>query len=234
MTVGVVPVEVLFVDECHSVPIDGQLTFGRDADVVIDDNQYLHRRLGLVRCESGVWWLRNVGSAVSMEMADTQTPSRMTVAPGASVALAFEACTVRFQAGPTTYEIEINNPNAAASSDFDHLDDAGSETITASELPLNDDQRLLLVALCEPRLLDRAAPLTSIPSNKAVAERLGWTITKYNRKLDHLCQKFAKAGVSGLVGDAGKLAKDRRGRLVDYTVTVGLIDEGDLMLLGAM
>ena len=41
-------------------------------------------------------------------------------------------------------------------------------------------------------------------TNREVAARLGWSLTKFNRKLDNVCQKLKKAGVQGLHGDSEK------------------------------
>ena len=43
--------------------------------------------------------------------------------------------------------------------------------------------------------------VADLPTNRHVADRLGWTITKFNRKLDTLCVKFEKLGVAGLRGE---------------------------------
>ena len=61
----------------------------------------------------------------------------------------------------------------------------------------------------------------------------GWTITKFNRKLDGLCRKYAAAGVGGLRGSSDLLARDRRVRLVDHVVHAGVISAADLALLDA-
>ena len=66
-------------------------------------------------------------------------------------------------------------------------------TTTASSLPLTDEQRLLLVALAEPRLRDVPGS-EQMPTNRQIAHMFGWTITKFNRKLDGLCIKYAAAG----------------------------------------
>jgi hypothetical protein len=222
--------EVDFIGEIHRLSAGDELTFGRDADLVIDTNPYLHRRLGRLRAEDGVWWLDNLGTAISLEVADGASPSRMTVAPGSSVLLAFDRCVVRFRAGSATYEVSLSGASSAASAPWEEAE-TGTATITASKLPLNDEQRLLLVALAQQRLRDRAAPVTVLPTNRQVADQLGWTISKFNRKLDHLCQKFARAGVTGIVGDSADLARRRRERLVDHSITVGLITPADLDLL---
>jgi hypothetical protein len=64
-----------------------------------------------------------------------------------------------------------------------------------------------------------------------VAARLGWTLAKFNRKLDHLCVKLARAGVAGVHGDLGQLATDRRRVLVEHALEVGLVGPQDLVLL---
>ena len=70
-----------------------------------------------------------------------------------------------------------------------------------------------------------------LPTNRQIAARLGWTITKYNRKLDWLCQKYASAGVSGLRGSSDLLARDRRVRLVEHALDTGVVTAADLSRL---
>ena len=62
-----------------------------------------------------------------------------------------------------------------------------------------------------------------MPSSSEAATRLGWTTTKFNRKLDNVCQKLAAQGVRGLHGEPGRLASNRRARLVEYAIAVRLI-----------
>ena len=63
--------------------------------------------------------------------------------------------------------------------------------------------------------------------------RLGWKVTKFNRKLDNVCQKLADAGTRGLHGGPGKLASNRKARLVEHALSTRLVTEGDLALLDA-
>ena len=73
---------------------------------------------------------------------------------------------------------------------------------------------------------------TAIPSSSsAAAARLGWTISKFNRKLDNVCDKLDRMGVQGLRGGPGKLATNRRARLVEYAVTSQVVTRADLPLL---
>jgi len=96
---------------------------------------------------------------------------------------------------------------------------------------LTPDQKLLIVALCEPFLRRREAGTSQIPSSAVAAERLGWTITRFNRKLDNVCQKLADAGTRGLHGGVGKLATNRKARLVEHALSTKLVTEDDLVLV---
>ena len=209
------------------------LSFGRSADIVIDDNRFLHRVLGEFRSGSGLWWVANVGSSIALTLQDDAGPSMARLAPGVSMPVTFEAATLRFDAGGTTYELTIDtvgsfSPDSDDEPDPEHDDgnDDGNDesnlaeqTRTTSSLPLTPDQFALLVALAAPVLRgDDVAP-----TNRQVASDLGWTVTKYNRKLDGLCTKFSKAGVTGLHGTADRLAKDRRSRLAEHVVHAGIV-----------
>ena len=103
-------------------------------------------------------------------------------------------------------------------------------TIDQSQVPLVGEQRQLAVALAETKLREPHKPLV-LPTNKAVAHRFGWSMTTFNRKLDRMCKKYARAGVSGLVGGPGGLASDRRTRLVEHLLSSGAITVVDLDLL---
>lgn len=222
-------------DERVLEPTD-ELTFGRSGDLEIDDNRYLHRLLGRFSCSNGVWWLANLGSSIPLTVSDTAGPSFSRVAPGTSLALSFESCHVVFEAGGRNYELAVDLVDGSHGSDpFDGDDPADwsdEVTTTASSLPMSTEQRLLLVALAEAQLRDPAAA-AELATNRQISSRLGWTITKYNRKLDGLCTKFANAGVSGLRGSIDALARDRRLRLVDHAVNAGVVTADDLVLLDA-
>lgn len=220
-----------FLGEEYAVGRDDQFSFGRSADLAVDDNPHLHRRLGLFDHAEGMWWLHNVGSALSIEVVDRNSPSRLTLAPGATMALVFEEAALRFQAGATTYELTIDvplSPPDAGDPDGRALVD-GAPTVTGTELSFTPDQLRCMLALAERRLLDPSA--VDLPTNKAAAARLGWKLTKFNRKLDNVCTKVGRAGVSGLHGGVGALATKRRERLVEFALSAKLITAGDLVLL---
>jgi hypothetical protein len=209
------------------------LSFGRSGDLVIDDNRYLHRSMGRFAWASGMWWVANTGTSIPLRLVDANGPSYTKVAPGATVPLVFETATLTFEAGGRPYELrtELLVDSPWFDVPGDEAPDAAVDleaTTTTGSLPLNDEQRLLMVALCEPYLRDGTREL---PTNRQLASRLGWTITKFNRKLDWLCQKYASAGVSGLRGSSDLLARDRRLRLAEHAIDAGVITDADLALL---
>jgi hypothetical protein len=233
-------VTVVFCGEEHSVSPEAGLTIGRSGDLEIDDNPYLHRTFLVVSFDNGFWWLSNTGSTLTATVADEQGLFQAWLSPGARIPLAMKTLIVWFTAGPTTYDFEIHVASPVFRSVTSDLpepgaggpgDDAGAAT--GGRVSLTPDQRLLVVALCEPFLLRREAGTSQIPSSAAAAERLGWTLTRFNRKLDNVCQKLADAGTRGLHGGVGKRATNRKARLVEHALSTKLVSEDDLVLLGA-
>ncbi len=223
---------VEFLGEEHRVDTERRFTFGRTGDLEVDDNPYMHRVVGRFRFDEGLWWIDNTGSAITLEIADRTTPSRMKLAPGSSASLSFEKSVIRFPAAATTYEIEVTIPSPDRTPVEDLTNDLGDDTVTVSVLgvSLTDDQRRCIVSLAKARLEDPGAPAT-VPTNRSAAALLGWKITRFNRKLDNVCDRLADAGVAGLRGDASGMATNRRQRLVDYSISSGLVTAADLELL---
>jgi hypothetical protein len=104
---------------------------------------------------------------------------------------------------------------------------SGVGTDSPRRVPLTRSQLLLLLALSEDTLKGAGA----LPTNAAAAARLGWSLTTLNRKLDNVCDKYSRAGVEGLHGSRGKLATNRRARLVEFVVAAGIVDADQLGLL---
>ena len=152
--------------------------------------------------------------------------------PGARSPLAVEKVTVWFTAGPTTYDFDIlvGNPSFTSVENDTLLPTTSGET-TVGRVSLTPDQKLLIVSLCEDFLRRAGAGQGQIPSSAAAAERLGWKVTKFNRKLDNVCQKLADAGIRGLHGGPGKLASNRKSRLVEHAQSTRMVTEEDLSLL---
>jgi hypothetical protein len=222
-------VTVDFCGERHAVDPEAAFTIGREGDVVVDDNPYLHRRFLLIEHHDGLWRLSNVGNQLTATVADADGSMQSWLAPGGQLPVVFATTIIRFTAGPTTYElrVELDEPLFESAPVVGDL--TGDTTI--GPMAFTPDQLRLIVALAEPMLLGDGIGAGSIPASAEAARRLGWTITKFNRKLDNVCEKLTRAGVRGLHGSSGALASNRRSRLVEYALAARLVARSDLDLL---
>ncbi|MHC6175832.1 hypothetical protein [Glutamicibacter endophyticus] len=226
------PAEDVYVEYCGQwFPVaEGQLfTIGREGDLAVDDNPYLHRQFLTVGQYEGMWWLSNIGARLTATIADKTGGLQAWLSPGARLPLVFNRTSVVFTAGPTTYEFAIHVAQPTFRQEPLAGDPDGATTI--GPVTLTSAQRALVVALAEPMLRRDGTGLSAIPSSAAAAERLGWSITKFNRKLDNVCDKLDKAGIVGLRGGPGKLATNRKARLVEHAVSSHLVTRADLKLL---
>lgn len=225
-------VTVDFCGEIYTLAAEGdELTVGREADLIIDDNRFLHRRFLRIYHEDGLWWVANVGTQLSATLSDQEGMVQAWLSPGARLPLVFASYSVWFTAGPTTYEFHIAVDDAAY---LVVAPDPGAETsggTTFGRTTLTPDQRLLLLALAEPALRRPGRGAVNAPTSSEAAARLGWALTKFNRKLDNVCQKLERLGVRGLHGGPERLATDRKSRLVEYALSARLVSAADLALL---
>src|SRR5690606_22400843 len=173
-----------------SVRVETGETFviGRGADLSIDDNPYVHRRFLEIAEREGLWWLRNVGSGLTASAASADGLAQSWLAPGDAMPLVFGTTTGMFTAGEPTYESSItaDNPFYEVSPSWSPSTAGGS----VSEL-LSPMQRIVLTALAEPLLRERRQGAVQLPTTEQVAERLGWSTEKLERRLGSLCDKFA-------------------------------------------
>lgn len=203
---------------------------GREGDLTVDDNQYLHRAFLEVHHRDGLWWLANVGSRLSATVSSAGGAVQSWLSPGARLPIVFSDASIVFTAGPTTYEIGAHIDDASFSLSTEHRRRSSGET-TVMPVGLTELQKLLIVALAEPMLRRDGVGVSELPSSAAAADRLGWTMSRFNRKLDNVCDKLDRMGVQGLRGGVGKLASNRRARLVEYAVSSQLVTRADLALL---
>lgn len=220
-----------FCGEWYEPAPDAVFSIGREGDLEVDDNPYLHRKFLEISRYDGIWWLSNAGTMLSATVADAAGGMQAWMAPGARIPLVFAHTNVIFTAGPTTYEfsVHLKTPSFTAHSRQD--DSAGSTTI--GPVIFTESQKALIVALAEPMLRRDGTGFSAIPSSAQAAARLGWALTRFNRKLDNVCDKLDRVGVVGLRGGSGKLATNRRARLVEHAVTSHLVTPDDLPLLDA-
>ena len=223
-----ISLRVRFVDEDRIVAPDATLTFGRQADLVIDSvNRNMHRELGRFANEDGQWRLINLGRSITIVATDLDGASFARVVPGAAIPLPFTNTAITFSAGRANYRLTTHQPQSASSAlsgelppGYEHGNDS---TITASSIVFKDEQYALLVALAQLRA-DGPITAEDLPSNRQLPKSLGWTPSKFTRKLDNLCLKLERAGLTGLVGDSAETARLRRLRLANAAVEQGLVE----------
>ena len=226
----VAPLRLEFAGEWHDLPVDRPFIIGREGDLEIDDNPYLHRHFLELRHRDGLWWIANVGVRLAATISSAGGAVQSWLSPGARMPLVFERSVIVFTAGPVTYELSLHTEEAPYEVSRQVQASMSGETtvMPASFTPL---QKQLMVALAEPMLRREGVSMNELPSSSAAARRLGWTMSKFNRKLDNVCDKLDRMGVQGLRGGAGKLATNRRARLVEYAVTSQVVTRADLPLL---
>jgi hypothetical protein len=206
------------------------ISLGREADIVLDeDNPFLHRVFLTVQHEHGLWWLKNVGSNLSATVSANNGAVQAWLAPGGSLPLVFPQVVVWFTAGETTYDFDLSQEESVYEPAA--WERANDGECTIGNITLTVDQRLLILALAEDILRRGNRGAGSIPTSAEAARRLGWQVTKFNRKLDNVCSKLADLGVRGLHGGPGRLASSRKARLVEYSLGTGIVTQDDLGLL---
>lgn len=229
--------EVEYCGERHAVRPGEVFGIGREAELVVDDNPFLHRRMLELAHEGGLWWLHNRGSRLPATATADAGRVQSVLAPGARIPLIAGDTVVTFAGGPTSYELTLTVPEAERP--VEAPDTAAIATTrppgdeTVGDVALTEAQKRLVLALAEPLLRHAGVGVTAIPSNAAAAARLGWPASTFNRHLDRVCEKLTRAGVPGLHAGAGRVATARRARLVEHALAARLVTPGDLPLLDA-
>ena len=218
-----------FCGEWYEVEHPSDFHIGRESDLVIDDNPYLHRRFLRISEDRGLWWLSNVGTLLSATVTDATGQVQAWLAPGARLPIVFPQMQVLFSAGSTTYEFTVFTTGDYFTTTA--TPDVGGGETTMAPVALTSSQRLLVVALAEHVLKQDSPGRGEIPTSAEAAARLHWSMTTFNRKLDNVCDKLDKLGVQGLRGAKNNLATNRRLRLVEYAVATRLVSKDDLSLL---
>ncbi len=219
-----------FAGEIHRIPRDQAFTIGREGDLALDDNLFLHRRFLVLQWQTGLWWVVNVGSRLGTTVAEAEGSSRSWVAPGARVPLVFPRMALVFTAGATTYEILLEVPGPLYEVNTPEPGPSQGET-TVGQVSLTPSQHLLILSLAEPWLRRTGTGPVDLPRNADAAARLGWSMTRFNRKLDNVCDKLDRLGVKGMRGGPRSHASYRRNALVEYALAARLVTARDLPLL---
>lgn len=204
---------VRFVGETYN-PLS-ELVFGREAELSLDENTYLHRQAGRFQARDSVWWLENLGSRLRLTMVSSDG-SVLDLQPGGSSPLLGTAGEVSLTAGPTRYEIGymLQQPQR-------ELPDTGSQarsgvdTITYGVI-LTPRERDFAVVLAQNRLTGRLGPL---PTHGEIAEIWGVSAKTVDNTLQRLRAKLRKQNLRSIQSTE---------TLVEYLVTQGLVTMADL------
>lgn len=229
--------EVEYCGERHAVHPGEVFGIGREAELVVDDNPFLHRRMLELAHDDGLWWLHNRGSRLPATATADAGRVQSVLAPGARIPLLAGDTVVTFAGGRTSYELTLTVPDthrevrAPDTAVIAAAPMPGDETV--GDVALTEAQKRLVLALAEPLLRHAGVGVTAIPSNAAAAARLGWPASTFNRHLDRVCEKLTRAGVPGLHAGAGRVATSRRARLVEHALAARLVTPADLPLLDA-
>ena len=214
------PLVVDFAGELYEPDPDGVFVIGRSGDLEIDDNPYLHRRFIEIVAADGMWWVANVGSRLAAHLTDQHGVLRTTLASGARQPLVFPETLLTFAAGSSSYEILLSTQGTPA---VPSRSDDGHGDTTIAPPALTDSQKVAVIALAEPLLRRVGTGASQVPSAVEAAARLGWPQTRFNRKLDNVCDKLDRVGVRGLKGGPGRQALGRRAALAEYAVNTRIV-----------
>jgi hypothetical protein len=216
-------------DQILTLPTDQPFDIGREADLSLDNNPFLHRQFLRIVYEYGFWWLVNIGTVLSATVSDSRTGTQAWLGPGARLPVSFGDQLVIFTAGPCVYELRLMLERPLWQENVVFPPIHGDTTLGA--LALTEAQRLVVVALAEPMLRRETTGLIHLPTNAEAAQRIGWGVKRFNRKVDNVCDKLDRFGVDGLRGGVQSHATGRRARLVEWACSTGLVSSADLVML---
>lgn len=222
--------QVELAGETHLLQPGRLFTMGRTGDLVIDDTAFLRHQCLTLSFRDGLWWLANNGDGDEVTLTDPTGRLRSTIGPGNHLPLLLTALALTFSAGPYSYELNLTVESAPmelierpARGQGAHSAISGT-SFTASQL-------LVILAIAEPLLRRVGHGVWPVPTVAQASRRLGWTTTKFNRKVDNVCDKLDRAGVPGLKGAMGRQANGRRALLAEYAVNARIITSRHLPLL---
>lgn len=154
---------VEFVGEVYEVTAG--LTFGRRADLVLDDaNQFMHRIVGAFVREGDLWWIENRASKARISVFGSDG-TRVELAPGARVAVAMPTGTLSFLSGPTPYQLTFSSDSQNIVSSI--APTSGEFTIEFGT-PLSRREREFLATFAQRRISGEGEQLLSFAEVAAI------------------------------------------------------------------
>ena len=173
----------------EALVVDRSLVFGRQGDLVLDDqNRFMHRRTGEFRLVDGMWWLFNLGTATRL-LVFGSNGARIELPPGTEAALPLPEGSVSFVAGPTPYQLLYRADAPVQSMQARSAD--GEATIEFGST-LTDRETMYLTTFALDRLRGTAGTLLSYAE---VAERWGVSEKTIDNTLQRVRARMRTAGV---------------------------------------
>ncbi|STC68847.1 hypothetical protein [Corynebacterium pilosum] len=156
----------------------------------------MHRKFLQFWDVNGAWQVHNMGSRLVATFAATgnseyYTPLRLS--PGQSLPVPLGYSTITFETPMMAYEMEITNARTARPPRQEH---PGFVGLTEHHFEPTEEQFVLLRALALPVLQNPTEPAHQVvPGINQLAEELGWSEKKTNRKMANIVDALAQAGV---------------------------------------
>lgn len=217
---------VTFLNGVTELGREDSVSFGRDADICVDElNTSLHRVAGRVFERDGWWYLENLGSRMDLVLSQTGS-SRSTLLPsGMTCTLIDQHWTVRFTAGPCSYELTGSLSHAPL-----RAHEPGSslqpETSSPRLLPVDFSQteREVLLVLCQLHPAYQGQKGV-VPADKEIASVLGVGPKAVDNALGRVTRKLRETGrLEPERGDGVRLS--RRQVIVDVVTSQNLLSQG--------
>lgn len=205
----------LYVEFCAvKTSVRNELTFGRDAELVIDEaNRFMHRITGSFRRDENRWWLHNLAREHPMVLFGVDG-LRSVLPAGTKTALTTTQGVVAFQAGPSPYELIFvlddcgGAPGARPAV-------VGSSTVIFA-LQLSELQSAVLSEFARPGFVNVSA---AMPTYAEVARRLDLRPKAIDHLLADLRSDLRASGVTGIETIEG---------LITYLVAAGRLRMSEL------
>ena len=192
--ISCIDLELEFAGE--TVRADRTITFGRDADLELDTNPFLHRQAGAFVRAGKDWWIHNTGSKLYLTVVSADG-TKSELPPGTRHAIASGQGLVRITAGHSTYEINYTlTSSASPAAGGVATPELGTMTVQV-DLTLTPREIDFLVTFARPELLGLAEPM---PTYADVAATWDVSPKTLDNSLQSIKRKFRAAK---LVRDQG-------------------------------
>lgn len=206
------------------------LTIGRNADLIVgEDNPYMHRRVLHAYADGDTWYLRNVGSHVTVMVRLPGDSRGFRLAPDQAVALNGPEYSVLFGVKREIYEIAVHMDVEESADPFADFDSDGTETITVAEL--NDRERALVAAYAEDYLRGNVESLIVLCTDADAAVKLGTTPKALTHRRYALYELVVGGGLVSNSEWNRITPHNRMIRAVQAVIEARLVTADDLVLL---